>query len=63
MVEHSTRAPLGKHQATLFRPKMIIAGTSAYSRHIDYPRMRQICDKASVIPRTSARQLLIAHCA
>merc|ERR1719451_290842 len=31
--------------ATLFRPKMIIAGTSAYSRHIDYARMRQICDK------------------
>ena len=23
---------------------MIIAGTSAYARHIDYPRMRQICD-------------------
>jgi len=31
--------------AMLFRPKMIIAGTSAYSRHIDYARMRQICDK------------------
>jgi len=31
--------------ATLYRPKIIIAGTSAYSRHIDYPRMRQICDK------------------
>eukprot|EP00316_Scyphosphaera_apsteinii_P004747 CAMPEP_0119308492 /NCGR_PEP_ID=MMETSP1333-20130426/11280_1 /TAXON_ID=418940 /ORGANISM="Scyphosphaera apsteinii, Strain RCC1455" /LENGTH=503 /DNA_ID=CAMNT_0007312277 /DNA_START=51 /DNA_END=1562 /DNA_ORIENTATION=+ len=31
--------------ATLFRPKLIIAGTSAYSRHIDYPRMRQIADK------------------
>jgi len=31
--------------ATLFRPKIIIAGTSAYSRHIDYARMRQICDK------------------
>merc|ERR1711871_880010 len=31
--------------ATLFRPKVIIAGTSAYSRHIDYPRMREICDK------------------
>jgi len=31
--------------ATLFRPKVIIAGTSAYSRHIDYARMRQICDK------------------
>ena len=31
--------------AALFRPKVIIAGTSAYSRHIDYARMRQICDK------------------
>jgi len=31
--------------ATLFRPKVIIAGTSAYSRHIDYARMREICDK------------------
>ena len=31
--------------AMLFRPKMIIAGTSAYARHIDYGRMRQICDK------------------
>ncbi len=30
--------------ATLYRPKIIIAGTSAYSRLIDYPRMRQICD-------------------
>merc|ERR1712086_608938 len=28
-----------------FRPKVIIAGTSAYSRHIDYARMREICDK------------------
>ena len=31
--------------ALLFRPKLIIAGTSAYARHIDYPRMRAICDK------------------
>jgi len=31
--------------ATLYRPKLIIAGTSAYSRHIDYARMRKICDK------------------
>lgn len=30
--------------ATLYRPKIIIAGTSAYSRLIDYARMRQICD-------------------
>lgn len=30
--------------ARLFRPRLIIAGTSAYSRLIDYPRMRKICD-------------------
>ena len=28
--------------ANLYRPRIIIAGTSAYSRLIDYPRMRQI---------------------
>lgn len=31
--------------ATLYRPKLIIAGTSAYSRLIDYERMREIADK------------------
>ena len=31
--------------AALYRPKVIIAGTSAYSRHIDYARMRAIADK------------------
>ena len=31
--------------AMLFRPKVIVAGTSAYSRIIDYKRMRQIADK------------------
>jgi glycine hydroxymethyltransferase len=30
--------------ATLFRPKLIIAGASAYSRDFDYPRMRKIAD-------------------
>lgn len=30
--------------AMLYRPKLIVAGTSAYSRLIDYPRMRQIAD-------------------
>merc|ERR1740117_1314822 len=30
--------------AMRIRPKMLIAGTSAYSRLIDYPRMRQIAD-------------------
>jgi len=30
--------------AMLFRPKLIIAGASAYSRDFDYPRMRAIAD-------------------
>lgn len=30
--------------ANLFRPKLIIAGASAYSRDFDYPRMRKIAD-------------------
>ncbi|CAN0007619.1 unnamed protein product [Scytosiphon promiscuus] len=32
-------------QAKLFRPKLIIAGASAYSREWDYARMRQIADE------------------
>jgi glycine hydroxymethyltransferase len=31
----------------LFRPKLIIAGASAYSRNIDYKRMREIADKCN----------------
>jgi len=31
--------------AKLFMPKMIIAGFSAYSRNIDYAKMREICDE------------------
>lgn len=31
--------------AILFRPKLIVAGFSAYTRHYDYPRMRQIADR------------------
>ena len=30
--------------AKLFRPKMIIAGASAYARDYDYPRMKEIAD-------------------
>ncbi|KAK3316999.1 serine hydroxymethyltransferase-domain-containing protein [Apodospora peruviana] len=33
--------------AMSYRPKIIVAGTSAYSRLIDYARMREICDKAN----------------
>ncbi|CAM6120558.1 unnamed protein product [Calypogeia fissa] len=35
--------------AALFRPKLIVAGASAYARHYDYARMRQICDKQKAI--------------
>jgi glycine/serine hydroxymethyltransferase len=40
-------APL-PHQtkAALFRPKLIVAGASAYTRHYDYPRMRALADKS-----------------
>ena len=34
-----------KELATLYRPRIIIAGTSAYSRLIDYERMRKIADE------------------
>jgi glycine hydroxymethyltransferase len=30
--------------AQLFRPKVIVAGASAYSRHVDYARFREIAD-------------------
>lgn len=35
--------------AKLFRPKMIIAGTSCYSRNLDYKRFREICDDVGAI--------------
>jgi glycine hydroxymethyltransferase len=31
--------------AALYRPRLIVAGATAYSRLIDYKRMREICDK------------------
>ncbi len=33
--------------ALVYRPKIIVAGASAYSRLIDYKRMRDICDKVN----------------
>lgn len=35
--------------ARLFRPKMIVAGSSAYSREFDYSRFRSICDSVGAI--------------
>ncbi|CAM9789882.1 unnamed protein product [Chrysoparadoxa australica] len=34
-----------EESAALFRPKLIVAGASAYSRLIDYPRMRKVADQ------------------
>lgn len=38
-----------ERSAVLFRPKIIVAGASAYSRLIDYPRIRQIADKVGAV--------------
>ena len=35
-----------ERQAVEKKPKLIVAGATAYSRIIDFPRMRAICDKA-----------------
>ena len=32
-----------EHLAMMFRPKILIAGTSAYSRLIDYERFKEVC--------------------
>ena len=36
-------------QALIYRPKLIIAGASAYSKLIDYKRMREICDEIGAL--------------
>ncbi len=36
-------------QAIAVKPKMIIAGFSAYSRHLDFARFRAICDKVGAL--------------
>ena len=36
-------------QAVAFKPKMIIAGFSAYSRFLDFARFRAICDKVGAL--------------
>jgi glycine hydroxymethyltransferase len=38
-----------ENSANLFRPKLIVAGASAYSRLIDYPRIKQIADSVGAI--------------
>ncbi|KAI1291901.1 Serine hydroxymethyltransferase, cytosolic [Halotydeus destructor] len=34
-----------QRNATLFKPKLIIAGISCYPRHLDYKKFREICDE------------------
>jgi glycine hydroxymethyltransferase len=34
-----------EENAKLFRPKLIVAGASAYAKLIDYKRMKEICDR------------------
>ena len=38
-----------ERMARIYRPKMIIAGTSAYSRLIDYERVRKLCDEINCV--------------
>ena len=38
-----------EEQALSIRPKLIVAGASAYSRTLDFPRFRQIADKAGAL--------------
>ncbi|XP_023001924.1 serine hydroxymethyltransferase 2, mitochondrial-like isoform X4 [Cucurbita maxima] len=38
-----------ERSASLFRPKLIVAGATAYSRLYDYARIRKICDKHKAI--------------
>merc|ERR1711966_262075 len=35
--------------AQLYRPKILIAGTSAYSRHIDYEKMHKVADSCGAL--------------
>ncbi|KAL0806619.1 hypothetical protein Bca101_099111 [Brassica carinata] len=35
--------------AVLFRPKLIVAGASAYARLYDYARIRKVCDKQKAV--------------
>ena len=43
----------------LFRPKMIIAGASAYPREWDYARVRKICDAVGAFMLTLALALTL----
>ncbi|CAI0464096.1 unnamed protein product [Linum tenue] len=38
-----------ENSAALFRPKLIVAGASAYARLYDYARIRKVCDKQKAV--------------
>lgn len=38
-----------ERQVLEFKPKLVVAGFSAFPRHYDYKRMRVICDKVGAI--------------
>lgn len=44
--------------AKLFRPKLIIAGTSAYARLIDYARIKKVCVRCSTSSSPAASSLI-----
>lgn len=44
--------------ARLFRPRLIIAGTSAYARLIDYARMKKVCHELSSVGVTYTKKYL-----
>ena len=45
MIDYDTLA----QNALLFRPKIIVAGISCYSRNLDYARFRQIADSCGAL--------------
>ncbi|KAI0905133.1 glycine hydroxymethyltransferase [Ustulina deusta] len=54
-----------EENAQLFRPKILVAGTSAYCREIDYARMRKIADSVGaylVVDMAHISGLIAAEC-
>lgn len=47
--------------AILFRPKLIIAGASAYPRDFDYPRMRKVRKFCFLVARSKIIYCLHAY--
>ncbi len=45
LIDYDAMAELARKH----RPKLLIIGTSAYPRHVDYARVRQICDEVGAV--------------